>query len=277
MAFLSEFSTEVANVLIHSGKESFPEALANLFKKLVPADNVMIIAYPRRKLPQIEYNDVPPDNRRSTADKFIAGAFLLDPYYLAATKHKKNGFYYLHEIAPSGFKESEYFKTYFTLTGLSDECGYLIQLEEVGRKFINISIGQFDTVEKFSEKNLQNLAAVSPLIEALVKSHWQNLEVEPETTLDLREQLETALTSFGTSILTERENQMVQMILQGYSSKAIADRFSISVETVKLHRKNAYAKLDLGTQGELFNLFINSLMNMENYEGGDPLVTYLSN
>jgi len=277
MAFLSEFSTEVANVLIHSGKESFPEALANLFKKLVPADNVMIIAYPRRKLPQIEYNDVPPDNRRSTADKFIAGAFLLDPYYLAATKQKKNGFYYLHEIAPSGFKESEYFKTYFTLTGLSDECGYLIQLEEVGRKFINISIGQFDTVEKFSEKNLQNLAAVSPLIEALVKSHWQNLEVEPETTLDLREQLETALTSFGTSILTERENQMVQMILQGYSSKAIADRFSISVETVKLHRKNAYAKLDLGTQGELFNLFINSLMNMENYEGGDPLVTYLSN
>ena len=66
------------------------------------------------------------------------------------------------------------------------------------------------------------------------------------------------------------------MILQGYSSKAIAVRFKISVETVKLHRKNAYAKLDLGTQGELFNLFINSLMNIENYSGGDPLIPYHS-
>jgi len=69
---------------------------------------------------------------------------------------------------------------------------------------------------------------------------------------------------------------MVQMILHGYSSKAIAKRFEISVETVKLHRKNAYAKLDLGTQGELFNLFINSLMNIEHYDGGDPLISYHS-
>ena len=66
------------------------------------------------------------------------------------------------------------------------------------------------------------------------------------------------------------------MILKGYSSKAIAERFSISIETVKLHRKNAYAKLDLSTQGEVFNLFINSLIHIENYDGGDPLINYLS-
>ena len=276
MSFLHRFSSQVACILEHKGKPSFPKALADLFKQLVPTDNIMIIAYPRRRLPRIEYNDMPPGDRASTANEFLAGAFLLDPFYLAATKDKLNGFFCLNDIAPAGFKESEYYSTYFTSTGLLDECGYLIQLDEPGRKFINISIGQIDPEASFSTKDRTNLKEVFPLIEALIKEHWLNLEAEADTPLDLREQLETALDCFGSSLLTDRENQIVQLILQGYSSKGIAERFGISVETVKLHRKNAYAKLDLSTQGELFNLFINSLMNLGSYEGGDPLVAYLS-
>jgi hypothetical protein len=47
------------------------------------------------------------------------------------------------------------------------------------------------------------------------------------------------------------------------------------VETVKLHRKHAYAKLEVSSQAELFYLFLDSLMSASDYRGGDTLVSYL--
>jgi len=276
MSFLSDFSTQFASLLPFARTDIFPEKLAEMFKKLVPTNNVLIVAYPRRKLPRTEYNDKPPGDRVSMINQFVTGAFLLDPYYLTAVRYNKSGFFHMNEIAPKGFEDSEYYRIYYHLVGLKDECGYVLHLDDERKTFVNISLGQIDIKEKYSREDLKNLKDITPLVEAIIKYHWQITDTEPDTSLDMREQLETALEAFGSSILTDRENQTVQMILHGYSSKAIAERLQISVETVKLHRKNAYAKLDLGTQGELFNLFINSLMNIEDYQGGDPLILYHS-
>ncbi len=275
MSFISQLSHGTAELLHQVGSDQFIPALVKMFKQLIPIDNVTVISYPRKRLPLIEYNDRP-RRRESKVDQYVNGAFLLDPYYLAASKQKKYGFFHLSELSPQGFDESEYNRIYFNNCGLVDECGYLFPLAEDQKSFINISLGRTRDSDKFSEQQLKELSEITPLIASLIKNHWQNDESETDSQPDLRFQLETALESFGTSLLTERENQMVQLILHGYSSKAIAEKLNISVETVKLHRKNAYAKLDLGTQGELFNLFINSLMNMKNYTQGDPLVSYHS-
>ena len=47
------------------------------------------------------------------------------------------------------------------------------------------------------------------------------------------------------------------------------------METVKLHRKHAYAKLEVSSQAELFYLFLDSLMSAGDYDGGDTLVAYM--
>lgn len=274
MSFLSHFSAQTALLLPSIRTDTFPKMLAGFFKELVPLDNVVIITYPSKKLPQIEHNDLPAGPQASTIDRFIKGAFLLDPYYLSATKRNKRGFYHLNELAPNGFQQSEYYRTYYKSSGLTDECGYLIQLGDSGKNFVNISLGRINLSEPFSSEHLHSFAEIAPLVDALVKYHWHAEEFELTAQNDLRGKLEAALECFGKSVLTERESQMVQMILHGYSTKAISPRLNISVETVKLHRKNAYAKLDISTQGELFHLFIDSLMSIENYEGGDPLIPY---
>jgi DNA-binding CsgD family transcriptional regulator len=273
-SFLTEFSVRVAGLINMIGKNEFTNELAAMFKSLIPTNNVMVICYPRKQLPSIAYNDTPPTGRMSTVEQYIKGAFLLDPFYIAANKNKLSGFHHLCDIAPEHFERSEYKLSYFNRTKLSDECGYIIQYGEEGEAFIVVSLGQSDQDKPYSESDLSNMDAISPIIDSLVRQHWQSSEDETDMQMDMRAQLETALTSFGTSILTDRENQTVQMILHGYANRAIAERLDISIETVKLHRKNAYAKLDLGTQGELFNLFINSLINIENYSGGDPLISY---
>ncbi len=44
--------------------------------------------------------------------------------------------------------------------------------------------------------------------------------------------------------------------VQGHSEKSTASQMSISPETVRMHRKNLYLKLEMGSQSELFALFI---------------------
>jgi DNA-binding CsgD family transcriptional regulator len=77
-------------------------------------------------------------------------------------------------------------------------------------------------------------------------------------------------------VLTARESQVLRLYLKGHSTGSIAERLDISKHTVALHRKNAYAKLDIGSQFELFHLFIDSLTCFDADEPGDPLRTYLS-
>ncbi len=53
------------------------------------------------------------------------------------------------------------------------------------------------------------------------------------------------------AVLTEREDQVVKLIAEGYSSKEIANRLVISVKTVERHRANVLAKLGMRDRTEL--------------------------
>jgi DNA-binding NarL/FixJ family response regulator len=118
------------------------------------------------------------------------------------------------------------------------------------------------------------LEAVSPTVEALCQQHWQPHEASMSSQ-NVRAQLNNALLAFGSSMLTERETQVINLVLHGHSTKTLAEKLSISMETVKLHRKHAYAKLEVSSQAELFYLFLDSVMSAENYTGGDTLVAYM--
>jgi len=44
------------------------------------------------------------------------------------------------------------------------------------------------------------------------------------------------------------------LIVQGHSSRAIGYKLGISSNTVKVHRRNLYKKLNISSQSELFGL-----------------------
>ncbi|MNC63468.1 Oxygen regulatory protein NreC [compost metagenome] len=58
--------------------------------------------------------------------------------------------------------------------------------------------------------------------------------------------------------LSPREREIVDLILSGNGSQQIAERLFISLGTVKNHRKNIYGKLNIGSQAELFSLFLST-------------------
>jgi DNA-binding CsgD family transcriptional regulator len=92
----------------------------------------------------------------------------------------------------------------------------------------------------------------------------------------LRQRLHVALSAFGASVLTRREREVIELVLLGNSTRLIAEKLQISTETIKLHRKHAYAKLDISSQAELFYLFVDAIACHTGTHEEDPLLSYHS-
>jgi DNA-binding CsgD family transcriptional regulator len=271
---LATFSLHFAAILPELGGERMPSLLVSMLKTLVPFDNAVIVHYQGGEKPQVHYNDMPPLQRESQIEGFVNGAFLLDPFYRAAIDTRIGGLHRLSNLAPEGFKKTEYYRSYFKFTKIKDEIGYIVHLDN--KQFINISLGRLGLVQRFNRSQLTILEDIAPIIESICNLQWSSKEKSSSNQASqLPGQLDSALKCFGTAYLTDRETQVVQLFLHGHSTKSIAERLGISPETVKLHRKNSYAKLDVSSQAELFYLFIDSLASLTNYKGGDPLVGYL--
>ena len=272
MPILAQYSQQLARLIPAVGSADFPELLIQMLEQLVPCDDATILLYPGTDLPVIEYFQVPEESGSSTLELFVKGAFLLDPYYLAATRDRKFGVFHLRDLSPTGFRDGEYYKSWYRSCGYQDECGYLIAIGEEG--FVNIALGKTGPRARFSKHELAIFEAILPTVEILCQQHWADSGAEPAP-VNLRAQLHSALDSFGSSLLTDRETQVINLVLHGHSTKTLAEKLSISMETVKLHRKHAYAKLEVSSQAELFYLFLDSLMSAGNYDGGDTLVAYM--
>lgn len=70
--------------------------------------------------------------------------------------------------------------------------------------------------------------------------------------------------------LTKREQEVIGEIAQGSSNKAIAEKFNLSIPTVKNHRANIYAKLLVANPVEVKN-FLDRLLSEKPLNQSDDL------
>ena len=118
---------------------------------------------------------------------------------------------------------------------------------------------------------------IAPWVLAVLGKHFVGLDNQGARFESLLEQrIHSALNNFGSSLLTERECRITQLILRGHSTRSLAERLGVSEDTIKSHRKHIYSKLDIGTQSELFSLFIDSLAEAQGGLSKDPLERYMS-
>ena len=100
------------------------------------------------------------------------------------------------------------------------------------------------------------------MIRSSLARHWSELGskgvLEPSGAC-LSSFVEGTFRTFGDPVLTSREQDVARLILRGHSSDSIALRLGITTATVKIHRRNLYAKLNISSQPELFALFIDVL------------------
>ena len=141
---------------------------------------------------------------------------------------------------------------------------------------VNLAFGMTDGSRLFSKRQINLLEAIFPVVEALIRRHWHNARSPAANQTGLRQRLHVALSAFGASVLTRREREVIELVLLGNSTRLIAEKLQISTETIKLHRKHAYAKLDISSQAELFYLFVDAIACHTGTHEEDPLLSYHS-
>ena len=99
--------------------------------------------------------------------------------------------------------------------------------------------GAFD----FVEKPFSNNALVDRVEQALALS-----------AADIARRREQSRRVRRTAELTERELEVMRLVVEGHPNKRIADELGISVRTVEVHRARVFEKMDVKSAVELANL-----------------------
>lgn len=241
----------LAAMLTDTQQPAFPlqllEALGALVSHHPPALGFVF----HRHLPPVVFFGSPPAGPVSdSVESYLAGAYVLDPYYRAGLEGAASGFYRLKDLAPSGFHRSEYYRSYYARAGIHDELGYVVHVADGG--FVNLSLGRYGP-PRFPAAEVARLKAVTPVVLHLVTTHWGRAQGTAAALAgdDARARLEQVFTAFGGERLTPREQEVLRLMLRGHSVKSAARSLGIAIDTIKLHRKNIYAKLGVASQAAL--------------------------
>lgn len=241
-------------------------------KEQVAFDASLVLLYRRGLTPKILFNDWRTDRGLSNIQQYLQGYYRLDPFYRLTLEEGIDGVHQLSQI-DSRFDDSDYYRDYYQHSGLRDEINVLVSLD-ADTKFA-ISLARRATRPAFTKADLKFLRMGTPLLVKAIVRHYRDLRPDEQQEGPLLQTaLAQAVRNFGRSVLTNRECQVVQLILRGHSIKEAAGKLGISPATVKLHRRNLYAKLDVTSQASLFSIFLDAVCSASN-EFDDPLAGYL--
>lgn len=241
--------------------EAFSPALAAYLDSVVPFDYLVVFRYCRDDAPTVLFNNFDTEFSKDSLETYLSGPYLLDPFFEECRKPTPSGTIHLKDIAPDHFFRSEYYRTYYVTTRILDEVGVFVPMSD-GTTIV-VTIERMRGNRPFRKKEIERYGSVEPIVRAAVVQNWRDAEPlnatshsasEPKDVLP--ERVRNVVGISGRSNLTNRESEVVSLILRGCSSIAIAAILDISSATVKVHRKNIYSKLKISSQAELFSLFM---------------------
>lgn len=253
--------TRTGSLIANIGRDGFAPELSGLLQAVAPYTYTVIFGYRGSARPMDLYDDFPAFRRQVFVTDYQEGPYLLDPFYLAATRPAEAGLYRMRDLAPDRFYQGEYFRNYYVQTGLAEEIGYFVDIP--GGAMVVLSLMRDE--RPFSSREMRALEEVRPVIDSAIRRHWADLPSRFDHSVQDRQgparqsAIERSFHSFGDGLLTAREREIVEHTLKGHSADAVGRILGISPGTVRIHRRNIYAKLRISSQGELFSRFIRTL------------------
>jgi len=241
----------------------FPEALRLWLKACLSPDNLTILACAGDAAPRCLYSHAQSCAVHAGFEStYCSGLYLLDPFHALDRKAAAPGVYHLQDVAPDHFHRSEYYTQYYQKTGIVDEMVYLVR---IGSAYsVHLCLGRDESSgTAFSAEERVKAALLTPVIQALTTQHWSDLEMHgPGQEVD-RASLFWARLKEGEGItLTPRQAQTALLILRGHSSESIATILGVSPQTVKVFRRQIYARCAISSQAELFHLMMPTFLHM---------------
>ncbi len=258
------------------GTPDWFDSVLNLLGSVCSMDSGGVMMYHRQQRPRRILHRFNPQERALPEDAYLSGPYVLCPNYQLFAQGCPSGIYWLRDIAPDDFYESEFYRVFYSQIGLSDSIDLLWRIND--DTALNIFIERSIRHSKFQIEDMLALKLLLPLIFAsAAKHHELTAAVSRRDTDNLtHRKVQSTIENFASSLLTQRERQVLFYMISGYSSALTAQRLNTTEGTIKIHRKNIHRKLDISSQAELFSLFINCIPFAVPEGSTDPLETYQS-
>ncbi len=272
---LSAWNHDLARSIGSLGTDKlFPTVVAAV-KKRIAISYPQVWLYHRELPPRVLYHEIPAKAQKAQIDQYLDGPYREDPFFLASINRPKNRFYMLSNMTSGRLESSTYYQDYYAHTGTVDEAVYLAQLP--GGNVLNLSMMRLPEQGPFSEEEFELLYSFADPVSELLRKHstYESFAVENLIQPGINHQIDLAFRTFGASMLSPREKDVLELMLRGYGTDTTASRLGIARETVRRHRKSIYRKLDVSSQTDLFSLFLNSMSCLGEAGGEDPLKIYM--
>jgi DNA-binding CsgD family transcriptional regulator len=238
----------MARAISAAGSLRHVDALVDLIAALVGHDLVTVTRYSATHRPEFVLH-------RNFSDrmvrKYLQIFYPYDPFYRYWRTYRQAGVMPLNRLAIRDVKRGRYIAEFLNQSVITDELGVMLQDDSDWclAIFLDRSSGKFKPVE------IARLEAYFPILSALHEMHLRLRSPQPVTrhhgsAARLASNLD-GITGLWPE-LSARERQLVELVLAGHPSAAIAARLGITLGTVKNHRRRIYQKLDITTERELF-------------------------
>jgi DNA-binding CsgD family transcriptional regulator len=243
--------------------------LATALLALVPNAHVYFGFFRRGAVPiVIELDDTDPGFNRT----YVMGKYLLDPLYDEFLKRTESTCLSPGEMFPRSFREQDFYREQYRPYGWRDKISFLLYLEPDLAAFVTLA----RRIDEPRYKRLEHeiMRAVLPGVELVMARVWRILGTADHgsatESLRLHRMLAEALVTFGSDVLSERENQVSRLLLRGMVPKYVSRQLGITPGTVRNHIKRIYTKLNVRSQAALLALFIESLEKAARSATSDP-------
>jgi DNA-binding CsgD family transcriptional regulator len=254
-----DINLKFAETIDAIGTVAFMASMAHLVKACVDFDTCSFFGYKDGWRPWSPYQDsCDPELHQWAIREYLNTAYLLDPAYQLHTTQAPEGLYRIFDIAPNQFRSTEFFRQFYVKTGVVDELVFLAYLPF--NATMTFCVCRDHTSKKFLSVERKFLNRIAPTICALIRKSWkcfeETLDVEPQEGLDIDKRLQSFVLNSRKVNLTKRQTEVAFLILKGYSSYAIGEKLRISEQTVKVFRRQLYARCNISSQIELYNFFM---------------------
>ena len=255
------FSQSFADAISHPSE---PGRLIEAAAVVLPFQAALCVINRRHRAPVYLCDTYKDEGAKRAVQRYIDSTYLINPVYNAFLGGLDSGLYRMRDLAPDEWDSGLPLDDLKMNPDAAEEIGFLThgwpaRMEELvlvqrisADVMAEISFAQPVSSGGFSESAIQVFQPFLPLFAiALETIAAAAIDKSPHSS-----SLTFELEAFGSQVLTPRENEVVQLILKGHSGKSICNALGISMPTQKSHRKNAYAKLGISGQPELFSLFL---------------------
>jgi DNA-binding CsgD family transcriptional regulator len=273
---LTRWNKDLSQAIAALGSDAFFPRLIAAIRQHTLIDYPQVWLYHKELPPQCIYHEISPLAVASQIDQYLEGPYREDPFYQVSLNQPRGQFYRLSSLIEGLLEDSDYYRHYYGDTGTVDEVIFLSRLMD--GSVINICLMRKTGHGVFNRDEFALLRALAPPISTLMYSHSQMADFSNRYLLepDIDGVIDHAFHVFGSSLLSPREKNVLELMLRGYSGPASAEKLDIAVETLRRHRKSIYRKLDVNSQTDLFSLFINCLSYLGDAGVGDPLSVYMA-